>query len=101
MAAEVEDGIRVKRTSSATGLGSTIAHKVYAGEDVVLKAIGAAAINQAVKAVIIAQSYILHGREEPFIPPQEWTLSMQGGFVTVEMPERDVTAVWLKVLVEK
>jgi stage V sporulation protein SpoVS len=93
MAAEIEDVLRVRRASSATKLASAIAHKLYDGETVVLKYIGAAACNQAVKAVIIAQRHVAEERG--------WTLSMRGVFVDVEMPDRPVTGVLLKVLVEK
>lgn len=93
MAAEIEDVLRVRRASSATKLASAISHKLYDGESVVLKYIGAAACNQAVKAVIIAQRHVAEERG--------WILSMRGEFVDVEMPDRPVTGILLRILVEK
>ncbi|NIY68018.1 stage V sporulation protein S [Streptomyces malaysiensis] len=49
---------RVKSTTPPPELGSAIAHTVKAGKQVVLKAVGAGAINQAVKAIPIAQSFV-------------------------------------------
>lgn len=50
---------RVKSTTSCPELGSAIAHAISDGNQVVLKAVGAQAVNQAVKAVPIAQSYVI------------------------------------------
>ncbi|MFD9815096.1 stage V sporulation protein S [Streptomyces sp. NPDC059080] len=49
---------RVKSTTPPPELGSAIAHGIKAGHHVVLKAVGAGAINQAVKAIPIAQSFV-------------------------------------------
>ena len=49
---------RVKAGSDPLKLGSAIAHTVSTGSDVVLKAIGAGAINQAMKSVPIAKSFV-------------------------------------------
>lgn len=49
---------RVKSTTPPPELGSAIAHAIKAGHQVVLKAVGAGAINQAVKAIPIAQSFV-------------------------------------------
>ncbi|MFI9271835.1 stage V sporulation protein S [Kitasatospora sp. NPDC052896] len=49
---------RVKSTTSPPELGSAIAHAINAGHQVVLKAVGAGAVNQAVKSIPIAQSFV-------------------------------------------
>lgn len=79
----------VKGSSSATALASTIAHGIYDNKKVVLRAIGAAAVNQTVKAVAIAQSYV---------GARGYVLSMRAGFTDVEMPEGTVTAIVIRVL---
>ncbi|MEU1816052.1 stage V sporulation protein S [Streptomyces roseifaciens] len=53
-----EKEFRVKSITPPPELGSAIAHAVKSGHQVVLKAVGAGAINQAVKAIPIAQSFV-------------------------------------------
>jgi stage V sporulation protein S len=80
--AENEKLLKVKGSTSAPSLAATIAHGIYDGNDIVLRAIGAAAVNQAVKAVAIAQSYVgLKGK----------ILHMRPGFTDIEMPDGTVT----------
>ena len=83
--------LRVKGGSDPTALASTIAHGVYDGKKVVLRAIGAAAVNQAVKAVAIAQNYV---------GARGFVLSMRPGFTDVGMPDGTVTAIIFKILVD-
>jgi len=49
---------RVKSTTPPPELGSAIAHAIKSGDEIVLKAVGAGAINQAVKSIPIAQSFV-------------------------------------------
>jgi stage V sporulation protein S len=86
---ENETVLRVSGGSSATALASAISHGIYDGKKVALRAIGAAAVNQAVKAVAIAQSYV---------GARGLTLSIRPGFTDVVMPDGTVTAIVLKVL---
>lgn len=83
--------LRVKGSSSATSLASVIAHGVYDNKKMSLRTIGAAAINQAVKAVAIAQSYV---------GARGLTLLVRPGFTDVEMPEGTVTAIVLRIRAE-
>ncbi|MEU0213704.1 stage V sporulation protein S [Streptomyces sp. NPDC006265] len=53
-----EKEFRVKSVTPPPELGSAIAHAIKSGHQVVLKAVGAGAINQAVKAIPIAQSFV-------------------------------------------
>lgn len=50
--------LRVKNTSSANSLASAISYGIYDGNEVLLRAIGAGAVNQAVKAIAIARSFV-------------------------------------------
>lgn len=80
--------LRVGASSSAPSLAAAISHAVYDGKKVVLRAIGAGAVNQAVKAVAIAQG---------FVGQRGLTLLMRPGFTTVKMNDGDVSAIIMKV----
>lgn len=80
--------LRVKTTSSVNSLASAIAHAVYDDKDVTLRAIGPAAVNVAVKAIIVARG---------FVAPRGIDLSCRPGFVTVEGDLGPTTAIILKV----
>lgn len=80
--------LRVSSGSSAASLASAVSHAVYDGGRVTLRAIGAGAVNQAVKAVAIAQSYV---------GVRGLTLYTRAGFVTVPMRDGDVSAIVLRV----
>ena len=56
---EHEDVVfKVKASADPLKLGSAIAHTISGGSDVVLKAIGAGAVNQAMKSIPIAKSFV-------------------------------------------
>ncbi|MFF7676658.1 stage V sporulation protein S [Actinacidiphila glaucinigra] len=57
-AAVREKEFRVKSVTPPPELGSAIAHAIKSGHQVVLEAVGAGAINQAVKSIPIAQSFV-------------------------------------------
>jgi stage V sporulation protein S len=90
MADETEVVLRVKSTSSVPSLASAIACAVYDKKPLVVRAIGAGAVNQAVKAIAVARGYVA---------PRGLDLSIRPGFSYVDMPgEQDpVTAITLKV----
>jgi stage V sporulation protein S len=81
--------LRVKSSSNASALAAAVSHGVYEGKQISLRAIGAGAVNQAIKALAIAQS---------FVGSRGYSLSFRPGFTTVTMPEGDVTAILLKVV---
>lgn len=84
-----EDGIlRVKNSSNASKLASAISHAIYDGKKVTLRAIGAGAVNQSVKAIAIAQSYV---------GPRGIVLYTRPGFATVKMADAEVSAIVLHV----
>lgn len=80
--------LRVKANSSASSTASAISHAVYDGKKVELRAIGAGAVNQAVKAIAIAQS---------FVGPRGLVLSCRPGFTTVKMDDGDISAIVFRV----
>lgn len=85
----VDDIIRVAGKTPASKLASAITHAVLDKGHVTLRAIGAGPVNQAVKAIAIAQS---------FVGSQALTLSTRIGFATVRLPDQnDVSAMVFKV----
>jgi stage V sporulation protein S len=83
--------LRVKSSSSAASLASAISHAVYDGKRVTLRAIGAGAVNQAVKAIAIANS---------FVAPRGIVLDCRPGFTSVVMPDGlEISAILLRILV--
>ena len=84
-----EDLLRVKASSNPQKLASAIAHAVYDSRQVTLRAIGAGAVNQAVKAIAIARGYVAtRGHDLHCVP----------GFVTVALREGDMSAIIFKVV---
>lgn len=76
--------LRVAARTPTAELASAISHAVYDGKKVVLRAIGAGAVNQAVKALVVAQGYVAQ---------RGLTLVNRPGFVTVPMDGEDRTAI--------
>jgi len=87
-----EDVLRVKGSSNANSLASAISHAVYDGKKVTLRAVGAGAVNQAVKAIAIASG---------FCAQRGVALSFRPGFTTIEMPGKgEITAITLRVIAD-
>lgn len=91
MGEDTEDILRVGGSTQPEKLASTIAHKILDGKRVTLRAVGAPAVNQATKAVIIAQG---------FVASKGLTLSRRDGFIDVEMPDKVVTGILIRVMVD-
>jgi stage V sporulation protein S len=92
MADQEESVLRVRGGTSAHQLGAAISHGIYDGKKLVLRAIGAGAVNQAVKAVAIAQSYV---------GPRGKVLSIRPGFESVTMPDQTTTtAIILRIFAD-
>jgi len=89
MALSEESVLRVKGTASVPPLASAISHAVYEHKTVTLRAIGASAISQAVKAAAVARGYVA---------PRGMDLKLIPGFTTVEMEDGKVTAITLRVV---
>jgi stage V sporulation protein S len=86
-----DDVLRVSGGTSVQDLAATISHAIYDGRKPVLRAIGAGAVNQAVKGVAIAQSYV---------GSRGLVLSIRPGFTEVEMRDGTTTAIVLRVFAE-
>lgn len=72
--------LRVSGGSNPQSVASALTHALDAGQPVILRAIGASAVNQAVKAGIIASG---------FLAPKGHTLTFRLGFDTVEGEQQD------------
>lgn len=84
--------LKVKSSSSASNLAAAIANNVYDKREVTLRAIGAAAVNQSMKAIAIAQS---------FVGPRGNVLSCRPGFTTVTMGDgEEISALTFKIIVD-
>ena len=75
---EEKDIIRVSSSSSVQDVGAALAHACYDSRRVVVRAVGAGAVNQAVKAIAVARG---------FAAPRGLDLVCRPGFATV--PGRD------------
>lgn len=75
--------LRVSGSSNPGKLAGAIAHAIYDHQQVRLRAIGAAAVNQGVKAIGIAQGYAAH---------RGLVLSTRFGFENAQMPDGDVVS---------
>lgn len=82
---EKEDGfLRVGAGSNSQAVGSAIAHALYESPQVKLRAVGASAVNQAVKAIAIARGYVA---------PRGLDLNCRPGFTTVESRDGNISAI--------
>ena len=91
MADQEEDVLRVSGGTSAHDLAAAISHGIYDGKRPVLRAIGAGAVNQAVKGVAIAQS---------FVGSRGLVLSIRPGFVEVQMKDGTTTAIVMRIFAQ-
>ena len=85
----VEKTLFVAASSNVGKLGSAIAHSVYDGIHVELRAIGAGAISQAVKAIAVARGYVA---------PMGIDLLTRVGFTDVDLPDKTVTAMVFEII---
>jgi stage V sporulation protein S len=80
--------LRVAARTPTPELAAAISHAIYDGKKVLLRAIGAGAVNQAVKALVVAQGYVAQ---------RGMVLANRPGFLTVDMDGEDRTAVTFNV----
>lgn len=83
-----ENILRVGAGSSPIALASAIAHAIYENGTVKLRAVGAGAVNQAVKAIAIASGYTA---------PRGISLVSIPGFASVESEGEKISAIVFKV----
>jgi stage V sporulation protein S len=76
--------LRVAARTPTAELASAISHALYDGKRVVLRAIGAGAVNQAVKGMIVASSYVSQ---------RGLVLANRPGFVTAPMEGEERTVI--------
>ena len=88
-----EDAVlRVGASTSPQELAAAIAHGCYEHKPPVLRAIGAGAVNQAIKACAIARQYVA---------PRAMDLTFRPGFTTLSMHDNEnVSAIVLKVIID-
>lgn len=83
-----EDLLRVGADSSPQKLAAAIAHGIYSHGTVRMRAVGAGAVNQAVKAIAIASGYTA---------PRGITLSCVPGFSSIVSNGAKISAIMFKV----
>lgn len=78
-----EQFLRVSASSNPQSVASAIAHAVYENRQVKLRAVGAGAVNQAVKAIAIARGYVA---------PRGLDLTCKPGFTTISSRDGEISA---------
>ncbi len=81
--------LKVASSSNPSSVAGALVKNMQEGKDVELLAVGAGAVNQAVKAVAIARGYI---------SPQGVDITIKPGFEDVEIEDKKKTAVKLIVI---
>lgn len=84
VASTEEPFLRVSASSNPQSVASAIAHAVYDNRAVKLRAVGAGAVNQAVKAIAIARGYVA---------PRGLDLTCKPGFTTIESRDGEISAI--------
>lgn len=79
-----EPHLRVSSGSNPQSVASAIAHAIYENRHVKLRAVGAGAVNQAVKALAIARGYVA---------PRGMDLTFKVGFMTIESRDGQISAI--------
>jgi stage V sporulation protein S len=83
-----DEPLRVSASGNAQALASAIAHAIYEKRQTKLRAVGAGATNQAIKAIAIARG---------FVAPRGMDLICVPGFTTVPSRDGDISAVVITV----
>jgi len=79
-----EPFLRVSASSNPQSVASAIAHALYEKHEVKLRAVGAGAVNQAVKAMAIARGYVA---------PRGMDLTCKPGFTTIDSRDGEISAI--------
>ena len=79
-----EPFLRVSAGSNPQSVASAIAHAIYDNKQVKLRAVGAGAVNQAVKSIAIASGYVA---------PRGLVLTCRPGFTTIESHDGEISAI--------
>lgn len=75
--------LRVSAGSNPQSVASAIAHAAYEHKTVRLRAVGAGAVNQAVKGIAIARGYVA---------PRGYDLVCKPGFTTIQSRDGEISA---------
>lgn len=86
-----ENVLRVGAGSNPQSVASALANAIYDDREVTLRAVGAGAVNQAVKAIAIARGYVA---------PRGFNLSCIPGFATIDSREGEISAIVFTVTVK-
>lgn len=84
-----EDVLKVSAGSSPQSVASAIANTIYESKSCKLRAVGAGAVNQAVKAIAIARGYAA---------PRGHNLVCIPGFASIESHDGTISAIVFTVL---
>jgi stage V sporulation protein S len=87
---EEDKYLRVSASSNAQSVGSAIAHALYEAPSIKVRAVGASAVNQAVKAIAIASGYVA---------PRGMRLACIPGFTTVDSRDGQISAIVFTVFI--
>lgn len=79
-----EKYLRVGGGSNPQSVASAIAHAIYDTRQVIMRAVGASAVNQAVKAIAIARGYVA---------PRGLDLTCKPGFTSIESRDGEISAI--------
>jgi stage V sporulation protein S len=79
-----EPFLRVGAGSNPQSVASAIAHAIYDNKQVKLRAVGAGAVNQAVKSIAISRGYVA---------PRGLDLVCVPGFTTIESRDGEISAI--------
>ena len=79
-----EPFLRVSASSNPQSVASAIAHAIYDKHEVKMRAVGAGAVNQAVKAMAIARGYVA---------PRGMDLVCKPGFTTIQSRDGEISAI--------
>ena len=79
-----EPFLRVSAGSNPQSVASAVAHAIYEKKEVKMRAVGAGAVNQAVKAIAIARGYVA---------PRGMDLSCIPGFTTIQSRDGEISAI--------
>jgi stage V sporulation protein S len=89
MSEQEENILRVSAGSNPQAVASAIAHAIYENRQCKVRAVGAGAVNQAVKAIAIARGYTA---------PRGLDLSCIPGFASIESHDGQISAIVFAVI---
>ena len=86
---EEQEPVRVGAGSNPQSVASAVAHAIYEKREVKIRAVGAGAVNQAVKAIAIARGYTA---------PRGIDLVCIPGFASIKSHDGEISAIVFQVI---